>query len=116
MTSAHGSNGKAVPVPQRVMDIVTDKGIPFRVAYGNRPYASGELASFPTVAFYDARFTMKSPVHAHGQFVSDYSVETLLERQSGWPLTLDGGVPNWEIDASTMALVKMWLVHLFLAK
>lgn len=114
--SVQSETREIVAIPQRVIDIVTDKGIPFRVAYGNRPYSTGELAKFPTVAFYDARYKMESPVHAHGQFVSDVSIETLLECPTGWPLDLDGGQPNWYIDASAMTLVKTWLVHIFLAQ
>ena|SRR5881394_2143978 len=103
---------KAVTVSQRIIDIVTDRGIPFRVVYENRVYRNGEIAAFPTVAFYDTRYD----IDAHGQFVSDFSAETLLERQNGYPLDLDGGQPNWQIDGSAMALVKMWLVHVFLAR
>lgn len=97
-------------IPQRVIDIVTDKGIPFRVAYGNRPYTTGELSKFPVVAFYDARYTMDSPLHAHGQFVASYSIESLLERLPDWPLDLGG---DWEVDACSMKLVRMWLIHIF---
>lgn len=105
--------GKAATEPQRVIDIVTDRGVPFRVAYGKRPYTTGELSKFPVVAFYDTRCTVASPLHAHGQFVADYSVETLLERQNGWPLALYGNDPSWVIDAGSMALVRMWLIHIF---
>lgn len=102
-------------IPQRVIDIVTDRGVPFRVAYGKRPYTTGELSKFPVVAFYDTRYTMDSPLHAHGQFVADYSIETLLERQNGYPLNLAGGQTDWTIDASAMALVRMWLVNIISA-
>jgi hypothetical protein len=107
---------KTVTVPQRLIDIVTDKGISFRVAFGNRMLNDGSLEDVPEVAFYDTRYTMTQPVHQHGQFVNAYSVETLLERQSGYPLNLYGGQSNWTIDASAMALVKMWLVNVFLSK
>lgn len=102
---------KAVTVPQRIIDIITEKGIPFRVAYGNRAYRDGALAEFPTVAFYDTRYTMDSPLHEHGQFVSDFSLETLLERQKGYGLDLDGGRTNWYIDANAMDLVRSWLIN-----
>lgn len=108
---ANLETGETVAVPQRVIDIVTDRGIPFRVAYGNRPYSSGELAKFPTVAFYDARYTMNSPVHAHGQFVADYSVETLFERHSGYPLNLYGSEGDWTINANAMSVVRLWLIN-----
>lgn len=108
MTSAHGSTGKTVTVPQRVMDFVNDSGIPFRVAYGNRAYRSGEIAPLPTVAFYDARYDFDT----HGQFVADYNLETLLERRRGYGLDLQGDVPNWYIDAASMDLVRLWLINL----
>lgn len=99
---------RVVTVPQRIIDIVTDNGIPFRVVYENRVYRSGAIAAIPTVAFYDARYDFD----AHGQFVSDYGLDTLLERQRGYGLTLQGGVPNWDIDAASMDLVRSWLINL----
>lgn len=99
---------KAVTVPQRIMDIVTDNGIPFRVVYENRVYRSGAIAEKPTVAFYDARYDFD----AHGQFVSDYDRESLLERRRGYGMDLQGDVPNWYIDAGSMDLVLRWLTHL----
>lgn len=99
---------RVVTVPQRIIDIVTDNGIPFRVVYENRVYRTGAIAAMPTVAFYDARYDFD----AHGQFVSDYNLETLLERQKGYGLTLQGGVPNWDIDAASMDLVRSWLINL----
>lgn len=101
-----------VPVPQRFMDIVTDRGIPFRVAFGNRMLNDGTLQDTPEVAFYDTRYEMTSPVHQHGQFVSSYLLETLLERESGYPMSLCGGIVDWEIDGTSMYLLRMWLVNL----
>lgn len=99
-------------VPQRFIDIVTDRGIPFRVAFGNRMLNDGSLQDVPEVAFYDTRYTMTGPVHQHGQFVNAFGIETLLERERGYGLVLYGGVPNWDIDASAMDLVRSWLINI----
>lgn len=104
--------GKAVKVPQRIIDIVTDRGIPFRVVYGKRAYRDGTVSPYEVVAFYDARYDFTE----HGQFVSDYNPETMLERERGYGLNLDGGVPNWTVDAGAMDLVRSWLVHQVLAR
>lgn len=106
-TCAHNTR-RVVTVPQRLIDIVTDSGIPFRVVFENRVYRNGEIAVKPTVAFYDTRYDFD----AHGQFVSDFSRETLLERRTGYGLDLQGDVPNWYIDAGSMDLITRWLVHL----
>lgn len=97
----------AVPMDERIIDIVSANRIPFRVVYGKRQYRDGSYSSFEVVSFYDRRF----PHTAHGQFVSDYNPETMLERERGYGLNLDGGVPNWTIDAGTMDLVRSWLIH-----
>jgi len=49
------------------------------------------------VEFYDTRF----PHTEHGQFVSRYYASTLLPWKGGG-LCLDGGVPNWSLDAGAM--------------
>lgn len=101
------TNGETVPVPQRIIDIVTEKGIPFRVVYGKREYLNGTYSLTEVVSFYDSRYS-HTPL---GQFVSDYYVETLLERECGYGLTLYGGVPDWTIDAGAMDLVRSWLIN-----
>lgn len=103
--------GKAITVPQRIIDIVTEKGIPFRVAFGNRMLNDGSLEDVPEVAFYDTRYTMSGLVHEHGQFVNAYGAETLLERERGYGLNLYGGESNWTVDAGTMDLVRSWLIN-----
>jgi hypothetical protein len=96
---------------ESTIDVVTDRGVPFRVVYGYREYRDGSHSAFPVVSFYDRRYDFT----AHGQFVSDYNTETMLERQSGYALCLNGDYADWTIDGSTMNLVRMWLVHQFLA-
>lgn len=109
-TCAHGTR-RVVTVPQRIMDIVTEKGIPFRVAYGQRMLNDGSFEVFSEVAFYDARYEMPGLVHQHGQFVNAYDVETMLERERGYGLTLHGADSNWTVDAGTMNLVRSWLIN-----
>jgi hypothetical protein len=105
-----------VDVTEHVIDIETDRGIPFRVTVGKRAYRDGTYSPYDVVAFYDRRYEMNSPLHAHGRFVSDYSVETTLERERGYGLNLNGGEPAWTIDAGTMDLVRSWLIHTVIAK
>jgi hypothetical protein len=95
-----------------MVDVVTDRGIPFRVTFGKREYRGGTHSPYEVVSFYDARYDFTE----HGQFVSDYNPETLLERQRGYGLDLDGNQPNWYIDGSTMNLVLTWLVHHVIAE
>lgn len=103
--------GEAITVPQRFIDIVTDRGIPFRVAFGNRMLNDGSLEDVLEVAFYDARYGMGGLVHQHGQFVNAYSIEALLERERGYGLNLYGGESNWTVDANAMDLVRLWLIQ-----
>lgn len=67
--------------------------LPFRIVV-----VFGATAA-PRVVFYDRRFTHGFPENGgHGQQISAYYLETLLEgpaRADG--LCLDGGVPNWTI-------------------
>jgi hypothetical protein len=41
--------------------------------------------------------------------VADYYVETLLTGNQDHGLCLNGGVPEWQIDRSSMMVVRMWL-------
>lgn len=102
---------KAVPVPQRIIDVVTEQGIPFRVALGRRMLNDGSFEAWPEVAFYDARYEMSGLVHQHGQFVNAYGIEMMLERERGYAFCLSGGILDWTIDAGTMDLVRSWLIQ-----
>lgn len=89
-----------------ILDIVTDRGIPFRVVYGIREDIHGRpMTEYgKVVAFYDRRF-----LHTrHGQFVSDYDADTLLNRPI-YGLNLRGNVENWSIDRINMIVVDEWL-------
>lgn len=59
----------------------------------------------PLVEFYDTRY----PHTEFGQFVSRYNMSTLLERTANVGLNLDGGIPDWSIDAKGMEQVTSWL-------
>jgi len=101
------NKGKNAVPALRMVDVVTEKGIPFRVTFGRRKYRDGSYSTTEVVSFYDSRYDFTE----HGQFVSDYNPETLLEMRTGTPLHLQGGEPNWVIDGWTMRLVTSWLVH-----
>jgi hypothetical protein len=97
----------------RVLDVVTERGIPFRVVYGKRQFMDGSFSLNPVVAFYDRRFTGDSIPHftEHGQFVSDFSRGTLLGTEFSYGLDLDGDTANWYIDGSAMYVIRTWLNH-----
>ena len=57
------------------------------------------------VEFYDRE-------HMHtefGQFASRYYISTLLKDKSNYALGLHGGIPEWTVSRSEMAIVKAWL-------
>lgn len=85
------------------LDIITDQEIPFRVVYGRRTYMGNVVSSFPVVAFYDRRYQHDT----HGQFVGDYTSETVLNGDFG--LNLNGGEPEWTVDRHAMRLVRAWV-------
>ena len=57
----------------------------------------------PMIEFYDPRY-QHTPL---GQFVSRYSVSTILDHTGG--LYLYGGVPEWTVSAADMAEIRVWL-------
>lgn len=60
----------------------------------------------PMVEFYDARALNCGPL---GQFVSRYYLSTLREHPAGVGLNLQGGEPDWQIDARAFGAVQEWL-------
>lgn len=61
--------------------------------------------SEPLVEFYDKRF----PHTEYGQFVSRYNLTTLLKMKKNLGLNLQGGVPDWSVNAQGMKEVLQWL-------
>lgn len=88
----------------RFADFIAGNGVPMRVrivyagdTYGLKNCLVHEDAR-PLVEFYDRRFEHTE----HGQFISRYYLNSLLER--GYDgLLLDGGVPNWCVSADNMS-------------
>lgn len=91
---------------KHVLDVIAESGIPFRVVYGKRTYLSGKESVNVLVSFYDRRYPS---LGEHGQFVSDYYPETLMDDRLTSGLNLHGGEDDWSIDAKTMSLVFGWL-------
>jgi hypothetical protein len=62
----------------------------------------------PLVEFYDMANTK---MHGDaGQFVARYYVETLVSAENfRVGLCLQGYAPEWEIDADTMLIIRLWL-------
>ena len=65
----------------------------------------------PMIEFYDTRYEHTE----YGQFVSRYFVETLQKSRTCWKqgLCLDGGVPEWSVDAERMKIVLDWLDEMY---
>ena len=59
----------------------------------------------PLVEFYDNRF----PHTEFGQFISRYYIDTILNMKNNEGLDLQGGVPDWKINATEMNSVVAWL-------
>lgn len=91
-----------------VLDITSSNGVPFRVVYGFREYLDGSFSSKKVVSFYDRRYQHTK----HGQFVSDYNVDTLCDHPQYVGLTLWGTEPSWVVDGNTMELVHSWLMNI----
>jgi hypothetical protein len=75
-----------------------------------RPAGWDVLPGHNIVAFYDATYAnderFPSP---HGQFVSSYYAETLLETNAHLGLDLYGSEPLWKIDGWAMQVVRDWV-------
>jgi len=94
------------------LQITAANGVPFTVRiirkgdrYGlNFGLVCGDK---PLVEFYDRRYMHTE----HGQFVSRYYVSTLLHANHGpkGALCLQGDVPEWTVDAASMASVLDWV-------
>ena len=83
-------------------------GIPFNVRrvnidekYGLNNCLNNDTANV-LIEFYDARY-QHTP---YGQFISRYYAKTLKDHQGG--LSLQGDVPEWQIDAENMKKVVAW--------
>jgi len=102
------------------LDVTAANGVPFRVVLlldgksTNFPASNRWRGKLPLVEFYDARYRNVRGFTPDGQFVSRYYLETLLSVDPGHErsrrgLDLEGGVPDWTIDAITMRTVAAWL-------
>ena len=58
------------------------------------------------INFYDSRY----PHTAHGQFISNYLLETLQESTTG--VILDRGSPDWFINKAELEQVMAWSQNL----
>lgn len=77
------------------------KIIPTGGAYGRNDCLTNDGS--PMIEFYDPRY-QHTPL---GQFVSRYSVNTIIDHTGG--LCLVGGVPDWYVNANDMAEIRAWL-------
>jgi hypothetical protein len=103
----------AKPAPEssdkNIKRFKNDKGVEFAVRivdpgekYG-RGFGLTNNEDDPLVEFYDTDYDFD----VYGQFVSRYSMSTLLSHRAG--LDLLGHEPKWKIDAGTMKHIIRWL-------
>ena len=59
----------------------------------------------PLIEFSDLTYANKKGFGERGQFVARYSANTLAESRSDTGLLLDGGIPEWFVDAEPLAPV-----------
>jgi hypothetical protein len=99
-----------VPHVEFVVDVITSQGVPFRVVYSDRKDDNGNsIHHTHVVSFYDRRYDFT----AHGQFVTDNLVDTIISRgQTGEGINLCGGEPDWMFDATALKVVYRWLMQL----
>jgi hypothetical protein len=97
---------------------ITDQGIPMVARFvrkGDRYGLNGCLIhemDEPLIEFYDARFDHNEWVGFCGQFISRYYLSTLEEGRFELVicgLDLDGGVPDWKVDAGSMRSIFQWV-------
>lgn len=109
--------------PTYLLDVVSSNGKTWRVVLAPHGYTyDGRkiLESGPLVEFYDADQRHSDPDRLrrpgdrrhdwsmHGQFVSSYCLDTMLER-GPYAFNIDTGIPAWTIDAHTMLMITRWL-------
>jgi hypothetical protein len=69
--------------------------------YGSNPKTGRPClqADEVLIEFWDASYSSHGPL---GQFVARYKAETLRTRDQAYDLNLDGGVPEWWINATPL--------------
>ena len=93
---------------------VVSNNIPFHVKLVNQGEKYGlnhcltHNKTDPLVEFYDARYV--KGFESIGQFVSRYYLSTLMENKgNNRGLCLDGGIPEWCVNADCMKQIYNWL-------
>ena len=59
----------------------------------------------PKVSFFDTRYG-----NPPGQLIATYYLDTLLQR-SLYGLSLNGGIPEWDLSSTDFSKVQAWLVE-----
>ena len=62
----------------------------------------------PMVEFYDATYADEKTFGKRGQFISRYNLSALVDWPNGVGLVLDGGIPEWAIDADALSIALDW--------
>jgi hypothetical protein len=102
---------------------ITDQNIPMVARFvrkGDRYGLDGCLThdeDNPLIEFYDARYDHNEWAGFCGQFISRYYLSTLEENRGfherGCGLDLDGGIPDWKVDAGSMLSIFQWIDQVY---
>jgi hypothetical protein len=103
----------------RSLNVLTLGRFTARIVFKGDPLWLKESRIFdregPIVQFYDSKNVNEHLVmdQTFGQLVSSYMVKTLLEDESRYftGLCLDGGFPEWSINAKDMSAFRCWMGH-----
>ena len=79
------------------MTVTAANGVTFNVVFRDSP-----VYHKPMVEFYDSRQRGAKAWAEFGQYVAEYSLDTIAGHAPGVGLILYGGVPSWRIDGETM--------------
>lgn len=92
---------------EHILDIEAANGVPFRLVVTESEHAT---RNEPIVRIHDRRHPDYAAGSDHGQRTGgQYYLSTLLAHRYGAGLDVHGGVPEWTIDSSAMAVVHEWL-------
>jgi hypothetical protein len=118
MSVQYSTDGEDSSMTTSTYHFITDQNIPMVARFvrkGDRYGLNGFLThneDDPVVEFYDARFDHNEWAGFIGQFISRYCLSTLEEGMFELVicgLDLDGGIPDWKVDAGSMRSVFQWI-------
>lgn len=94
------------------MDITSATGNPMKVLFvpanEQRPnFPDAQPVKGALIEFYDGRY----PHTPDGQFICEYYTDTFVDSSRDSGLDLQGGEPDWSINAPTKNLIMEWIYY-----